>query len=463
MARQMLVITFLLAAGLLSAQTAWKTFSAEGFIPQVINTHFEDKDGNLWLGTTSGAQVYSGDRWVAVSRIEDSLRQTTESLGNVISLREDPEGLIWVIGQGKLFLFDGKTWISFKDDDYPGYTVKHLLFDSRGDAWLCSELEEVNRYENILSKPVINGTVTRFDGLRWFGYGYFAGGTHYVQHGDKKLYYSGIVEDQRGYVWIGSVNGLHVYAGQDWITLRDETLPSVYIHALLAGRNGNVWVGTPAGIAMFDGVGWRTFRRGDGLGGNNIRTIREDQSGNIWAFVYGNVNFLGLSRFDGGSWTFFSSGKEIPSGPLTSDPEFLSRYGLVLTRSGIAFFDGKDWNKAGPQDGLEGNQFFSMDVDTKGKVWVCTDKGLFRGDGKSFTPEYKPGAGSWEVVAMLCDTRGRIWVATATDEVYLHEDGKTRQFTASDGLLNESVREIVEDHSGRIWLLYRKGTALYQF
>jgi ligand-binding sensor domain-containing protein len=259
------------------------------------------------------------------------------------------------------------------------------------------------------------------------------------------------------------VTGIFVYAGNQWITLRDETLPGTFVTGITADRVGNIWVGTTGGLAMFDGSSWHIYKRGDGLGGNHARQVCEDAQGHIWAFIYGNMNFLGLSCFDGRDWTFFKTGKDIPPGNIISGLEDFRQSGMILTRSGFGRYDGKSWFFPGPGQEIEGTRFFFLDTDTDGSAWITTDKGLFMDEGRNFSKKINPAGGTWEAVAMLCDSRGRTWVATALNEIYLHEGGTTRRFDSSHGLLKENVREIIEDKSGRIWLLYRKEAVFYQF
>ena len=67
-----------------------------------------------------------------------------------------------------------------------------------------------------------------------------------------------------------------------------------YIISIVVDRNGVVWCGTwGAGLARFDGKKWRNYTMADGLPGNHIFTLHEDQAGQLWV---GTNN--GLARFD---------------------------------------------------------------------------------------------------------------------------------------------------------------------
>lgn len=68
-----------------------------------------------------------------------------------------------------------------------------------------------------------------------------------------------------------------------------------YIISMVVDRKGVVWCGTwGAGLARFDGKKWRNYTMADGLPGNHIFTLHEDQFGQLWI---GTNN--GLARFEG--------------------------------------------------------------------------------------------------------------------------------------------------------------------
>lgn len=60
-------------------------------------------------------------------------------------------------------------------------------------------------------------------------------------------------------------------------------------------------------------------------------------------------------------------------------------------------------------DGLPSNNILCMDQDRRGDLWIGTEKGASRFDGKSFT-NYgaKDGFSDKEVWAILCDSKGFI-------------------------------------------------------
>lgn len=65
-----------------------------------------------------------------------------------------------------------------------------------------------------------------------------------------------IVEDDKGYIWLATMNGLNRYSGYDIqqyhpSDIDPNALPSGLIHKLLVDDNGDLWVGTHSGLAKY--------------------------------------------------------------------------------------------------------------------------------------------------------------------------------------------------------------------
>ena len=79
--------------------------------------------------------------------------------------------------------------------------------------------------------------------------------THLTQ-ANSSLCYDGIskvVQDSRGFIWIGTFSGLNRYDGTHFKLYRkqDLGLASDFVHTIIEDREGNLWVGTDAGVSRY--------------------------------------------------------------------------------------------------------------------------------------------------------------------------------------------------------------------
>ena len=79
--------------------------------------------------------------------------------------------------------------------------------------------------------------------------------THLTQS-NSSLCYDGIskvVQDSRGFIWIGTFSGLNRYDGTRFKLYRadDLGLASDFIHTIIEDHDGNLWIGTDAGVSRY--------------------------------------------------------------------------------------------------------------------------------------------------------------------------------------------------------------------
>ncbi len=114
-----------------------------------------------------------------------------------------------------------------------------------------------------------------------------------------------ILQDRRGFMWIGTQDGLNRFDGYRFTTYRHDpnnlnSLSNNYIEDLLEDRDGNLWVATQGGVNRFDPHTGNIVRyqhepeNPDSLSANEIKTIFQDHSGTLW---FGGLPHVGLNEF----------------------------------------------------------------------------------------------------------------------------------------------------------------------
>ena len=111
-----------------------------------------------------------------------------------------------------------------------------------------------------------------------------------------------IVQDQYGFMWFGTSDGLNRYDGYDFKTFKptlnsDNSIQSPSVENLFFDRSGKAWIGTKSGgISIYDPVK-ESFSVGDSLIDplpNRVVGVMEDMDGVFWIGGF----YEGLRSYD---------------------------------------------------------------------------------------------------------------------------------------------------------------------
>lgn len=151
-----------------------------------INTILEDSKGNIWIGTRGNAGIYDGNTFTKLKNEED------KSFFNVWSIIEDKSENIWLVDSSGLWKYSNDTFIHELQD------VWKIYEDSKGDFWFTGMLKGGASTLKIIKRSSIS-TNKEFDVKEVF-------------KSDKMFF--GIVEDEKGKIWIGGGDGIWMYDGE---------------------------------------------------------------------------------------------------------------------------------------------------------------------------------------------------------------------------------------------------------
>jgi len=85
-----------------------------------------------------------------------------------------------------------------------------------------------------------------------------------------------------------------------------------------------------------------------------------------------------------------------------------------------------------------------------GYIWIGSYAGLTRYDGSKF--EFIREGGLVNVVGMMTDSKGRLWIGTNDAGIARYENGSYTYFTDKDGLPANSIRCFAEDKDGNVYV-----------
>jgi signal transduction histidine kinase/CheY-like chemotaxis protein len=207
-----------------------------------------------------------------------------------------------------------------------------------------------------------------------------------------------------------------------------EGLPSSTVNALARDRAGYVWIATLDGLARYDGVGFRIWRHVPGdpraLPGNNVQAVHVDAQDRVWVAT----EFGGISVLDAGR-SGFTHYRKATHPRIGSDDTwvFASRNGAVwfgTADGGLHRLDASGriarWTQA---DGLPSDTILALAFDTAGTLWIGTDAGLARWDGRRMVAVALSGADPAPMVYSLTRAGDVLFAGTAAGVFRRGSDG----------------------------------------
>lgn len=286
----------------------------DGLRPGVfMRPYCEDNEGGIWFATgrvrdsDNGLTRFKDGRFTSYG-LESGFPKT--DIGQII---RDREGTIWVGTSSGLYRAQKQFITSYSTEQGLINREVYPLFERRNGDILIGTPRWISRFHNnrFTTLPLRQ---QRYDyvqafwedqsGRLWIG---VVGGLLWYENGQIKNVSAlisapntvwAIRPDRRGNIWVATIKGLFK-VNNDVVTAYYDTedgLPSADVKVIHEGRDGALWFGTYGGLARFQDGKFTSWTAKDGLASDRVRSIYEDSDGTLWIGTYDG----GLSRFRDG-------------------------------------------------------------------------------------------------------------------------------------------------------------------
>jgi ligand-binding sensor domain-containing protein len=288
-----------------------------------------------------------------------------------------------------------------------------------------------------------------------------------------------IHQDQYGYMWFGTWEGLNKYDGYNYTIYNvQDGLSDHTIHCILEDDEGFLWLGTNKGLNKFDRKK-QVFTQYTNLPGdtsslfyNQIQALIQTRDGRLWLGTG-----AGLYEFNKNTEKFtayLGTGQEYYSPRSNYILHLLEdKKGIiwVSTTFGLVKFDPKTKRSAryyqvpGDSTSLSHNNVRCVFQEKSGNFWIGTRRGLNYFDTTNqtirqfFSDKNDPYSISDDWIRVIYEDRmGQVWIGTEEGGLNLY-DKTTNRFihfqnalNNKNSLSNNKVYSIYEDYTGNLWV-----------
>lgn len=299
------------------------------------------------------------------------------------------------------------------------------------------------------------------------------------------------LKDSKGYMWIGTADGLMRYDGfkihrYEHNPEDRRSIVNNNINVIIEDSNQQLWIGTSRGIAKYDREK-DNFINVDFIPENKnhlnnayITALSFDDNGQLWIGTYGG----GVNIYDQENFTFYYvSGFDVHSSLLDKDYItsllHVNDYMLLGTKGGLQIFDTKSKTEASLKyvdDVLSTKQIVKIIEDNKGNIWFSTFDGDINKliwDDKTYSFEKRISGNllygtTWNgITTMSSDNLGNLWIGGENSGLNYYDikNDKITYFgvenNKSKNLPTNSIQSVYVDDEGLIWIgTFNKGVYL---
>ncbi|MDQ3110009.1 MAG: SpoIIE family protein phosphatase [Bacteroidota bacterium] len=320
-----------------------------------------------------------------------------------------------------------------------------------------------------------------------------------VQNGLSQSVINCILEDDKGFMWFGTQEGLNRYDGYNFQVFKrnpedENSLSNNFVYSIKQDRKGIIWIGTNGGgLNSFNPVTGKFIhyindpKNSASISNDVVRVIHEDKKGNLWIGTDG-----GMNQFDPATGKFIrfqnniNDNYSIASNKIYAIIEDgaeniwagtygkgLSMYDRVKRRFYNYELTTEDLERLYPNSVFSDlkrreqcSQVRSMMWYDDTHIWVGSNGGgieVFNTETKTFESTLYPdgtvfGIASTKILDMVDDQNGNIWIGTFESgiEVIGKKNKTIQHYTPNEqdgyALSSPGIKCIYRDRYGNMWL-----------
>ncbi|MES2017537.1 MAG: diguanylate cyclase [Pseudomonadota bacterium] len=326
---------------------------------------------------------------------------------------------------------------------------------------------------------------------------------HYVrntwslQQGLPQISVQAIVQDQQGYLWVGTQAGLARFDGVRFTTYspdNEPAMPGIMVRSLMADSAGRLWIGTYKGLAVYENGAFRAVPAQDArqFPALDINAMVEDEGRIVVATTSGVFDLVkgklvlregspapatsllksadgvwvgtlgGVVRQQGKQSAMLALPESMRQGQVTRLAEAQGRI-WAGTSLGLMVRNGDQWVAATTEPLLQHAPTTMLYQDSERNLWVASNAGMGRMRDGVLTEviQEKDPAAIKGVIAAFEDRERNMWFGSQWAGLTRMWNGSTRRLSIAEGLTEPIVWSVARAPDGRTWVGTNDGLSVY--
>lgn len=301
-----------------------------------------------------------------------------------------------------------------------------------------------------------------------------------------------IAQDERGFLWVGTLGGLARFNGRDFVTYTTENGLLNNRITFLTIIDDDLWIGHEGGVSVMNAKGFRNWKltgdkslvkvsdiikfngsiivstNGEGLfnlsekgfapvllPGDDAQRIRDLElvSGQLYAATRGGLLRSSSSALK--TWTTI-----LPDLNISSVKRRAGRLYITSFQDGLYEFDPvrERLDRLGEKDSISTLRFCYFDA--SGRMWLNTNAGIWRMKDRVIDLKLSEenGLPMEAIQAVFEDRNGNVWFGTEGKGLVRFTGESFVYYNENSGLRSELIMNVDQDRTGTYWFgTYDKG------
>jgi PAS domain S-box-containing protein len=446
---------------------------ADGLSQGDVRAIAQDRQGFMWFGTwLGGLDRYDGYTF-KVYKHDD---QDDRSLGcdSIWALYVDRAGVLWVGTTEGLDRYDRDTdsFVHYRHrvhdpTSLPGYQARSLIEDESGTLWVSS-----------------SGGLSRFDRASGRFFTYRRNPIDPSSFGDTNVWHV-YPDTKTGLLW--------VCAGAEGVSVLDRStghytrykndpndsssLSNNTVVDIFQDRAGAIWLSTAGGLGRFDPqthsfIRYRHDSRNPAsLSDDAVAKTYEDRGGRFWVVTNNGLNLMDRAR---GTFTRYlhdpSNSSSLSSNAINGAATYEDASGTLwigMRSTGVDRLAGEAErfttyrHNSLDANSPSNNVITGLAIDSAGALWIGTEAGLDRFNGRTFT-HYLANPSDPSLLSpgpersVALDSHGAVWTGTYGGGLDRLDGRQVKHFRHdsknSDSPASDDISSLVADAKGGLWI-----------